>query len=131
MPPKTNQPSDLELQVLSVLWDKGSATVREVHDKLPDGKIRAYTTVLTVMQKLEKKGLVTKETEGTAHVYSPTQSQEATVRPLLRDLVQNIFRGKVSTVVQHLLEDEQISDAELKEIRTLIRRHKSSQETKS
>ncbi len=120
MPPKTNQPSDLELQVLSVLWENGPATVRDILAALPDGKTRAYTTVLTVMQNLERKGLVTKTREGSAHVFQTTESQEATVRPILRNLLQNVFRGRVSHVMQHLLAEDGVSDADLHEIRRLI-----------
>lgn len=125
MPPKTNQPSDLELQLLSVLWEQGPSTVREVLINLPDGKDRAYTTILTVMQNLEKKGLVMRTTKGTAHVYHPTESQKETLRPVMNNLLQNIFRGRVSSVMQHLLEDAEVSDAELNEIRDLIDRRQN------
>jgi BlaI family penicillinase repressor len=130
MPPKTNQPSDLELQLLSVLWEKGPSTVREILSNLPDGKIRAYTTVLTVMQNLEKKGLVNRTSRGTAHVYHPTETQKTTLRPLLQGLLQNVFQGKVSSVMQHLLEDSNVSDDELNEIRDLIDQRKRNRKTK-
>ncbi len=120
MPPKTNQPSDLELQLLSVLWNQGPSTVRQVLSNLPDGKDRAYTTILTVMQNLEKKGLVKRTTKGTAHVYHPTESQKKTLRPVMQGLLQNVFRGRVAHVMQHLLEDSDVTDDELEEIRSLI-----------
>ena len=63
------KPSDLELQVLSVLWDHGPRTVREILERIPDGKERAYTTVLTILQGMSRKGLVTHTQEGAAHVY--------------------------------------------------------------
>ena len=120
MPPKTNQPSDLELQLLSVLWDQGPSTVRQILANLPDGKDRAYTTILTVMQNLEKKGLVKRTAKGTAHVYHPTESQRTTLRPVMQGLVKNVFRGRVASVMQHLLEDSKVTDEELNEIRALI-----------
>ncbi len=126
MPPKTTQPSDLELQLLSVLWENGPSTVREVLSNLPDGKNRAYTTILTVMQNLEKKGLVNRTSKGTAHVYHPTETQKETLRPVLAGLLQNVFRGRVSSVMQHLLEDTKVSDAELDEIRNLIDQRKKT-----
>jgi BlaI family transcriptional regulator, penicillinase repressor len=130
MPPKTNQPSDLELQLLSVLWENGPSTVREILSRLPDGKIRAYTTVLSVMQNLEKKGLVNRTLRGTAHVYQPTETQKTTLRPLLQGLLQNVFQGKVSSVMQHLLEDSNVSEDELDEIRDLIDQRKQNVKTK-
>jgi BlaI family penicillinase repressor len=120
MSAKSNSPSNLELQVLSVLWEDSPATVREVLAKLPDGKERAYTTVLTVMQNMEKKGLLSREPRGNAHVYSPTESKRQTLRPMMRGLLQNVFGGRVSTVMQHLLEDAEVSDDELGEIRRLV-----------
>ena len=126
MPPKTNHPSDLELQLLSVLWEKGPSTVRETLSSLPDGKTRAYTTVLTVMQNLEKKGLVKRTSRGTAHVYHPTETQKTTLRPLLQGLLQNVFQGRVASVMQHLLEDPNVTDEELNEIRDLIDERKKN-----
>jgi BlaI family transcriptional regulator, penicillinase repressor len=129
MPPKTKQPSDLELQLLSVLWEKGPSTVREILSSLPDGKTRAYTTVLTVMQNLDKKGLVNRTLRGTAHVYQPTETQRTTLRPLLQSLLKNVFQGKVSSVMQHLLEDPEVSDDELNEIRELIDQRKRTRKS--
>ena len=76
---KLKEPSRLELQVLSVLWERGRATVREVQEALPDGKTRAYTTVLTVLQVMEKKGLLTHISQGNTHVYQPTTTQRQTL----------------------------------------------------
>ena len=130
MPPKTNQPSDLELQLLSVLWEKGPSTVRELLSSLPDGKVRAYTTVLTVMQNLEKKGLVNRTSRGAAHVYHPTETQQTTLRPMLQSLIQNVFQGRVSNVMQHLLEDSNVPEEELDEIRQLIDQRKQGKGAK-
>src|SRR5690348_4674602 len=76
------KPSELEQQVLAVLWDRGPSTVRDVLGSLPDGKPRAYTTLLTVLQTLEKKGLVRHTREGLAHVYHPRVSRDDVVQPL-------------------------------------------------
>lgn len=124
MPNKPNQPSNLELQVLSVLWDKGPSTVRDVLAALPDGKERAYTTVLTIMQNMEKKGFLSRSQKGNAHVYEPKESQQKTLGPMMQNLLRNVFGGKVSSVMQHLLEDAEVSDEELKEIRRLIDQRK-------
>ena len=126
MTTKPSRPSNLELQVLSVLWESGPATVRDILAKLPDGKERAYTTVLTVMQNMEKKGLLSRESRGNAHVYQPTESRGKTLKPMLRGLLRNVFGGRVSTVMQHLLEDTDVSEDELTEIRRLIDERRQS-----
>jgi BlaI family penicillinase repressor len=84
MPPKkSSQPSEFELQVLGVLWEHGPQTVRQVMERLTDGKARAYTSVLSVMQVMQKKGLlrVDKQRDGLAHVFRPKVSREQIVTP--------------------------------------------------
>src|ERR1044071_7299841 len=102
------EPSRLEMQVLGVLWERGPSTVRDVLDALPDGKARAYTTVLTVMQVMEKKGLLTHTSQGNAHVYQPKVSREQTMRPMLRTLVHHIFGGSPASALQHLLAESDV-----------------------
>ena len=80
---KRARPSDLELQVLSVLWEIGPATVRQLRRAMPDGKKRAYTTVLSVLQVMEKKRLVTHDRQGMTHVYRPTVRRRQVLGPLL------------------------------------------------
>ena len=116
----TQKPSDLEQQVLAVLWEKGSGTVRDVMAGLPDGKPRAYTTLLTVLQVLEKKGLVRHTRDGLAHVYHPNVTREQVVQPLLKGLLKGVFGGEPARVVQALLDTGVVGSAELKQIRKLI-----------
>lgn len=117
---KNSRPSELELQVLSVLWEHGPATVRQILERLPDGKARAYTTVLTVMQGMSRKALVTHTQEGAAHVYHPAVQQDQIIRPVMRTLLRNVFGGDPSKVVQALLDSTDVSGEELKAIRKLI-----------
>lgn len=118
---KKREPSNLEMQVLSLIWDRGPSTVREIQEALPDGKVRAYTTVLTVLQVMEKKGLVRHTSQGNTHVYAARVSPKQTVGPLLRNLVRNIFGGSPSAVLQHLLDENEISPEELARLKSLIR----------
>lgn len=118
--PKRARPSDLELQVLSVLWADGPSTVRQILGRLPDGKQRAYTTVLTVMQGMFRKGLVTHTQDGAAHVYHPAVKRDEVVQPVMKTLLRNVFGGDPSRVVQALLDSTRVSEAEMKEIRKLI-----------
>lgn len=128
---KKNQPSNLELQVLSVLWDRGPSTAREVLEAMPDGKQRAYTTVLSVMQVMEKKALLTHSTKGNAHVYKPKVSRRQTLGPMLKGLVSNVFGGSVSSVMQHLLDENEVDEAEFEQIRRLLDEHDKTNEPAS
>jgi predicted transcriptional regulator len=114
------KPSELELQVLSVLWEHGPLPVRQVHELLRDGKTRAYTTVLTVLQVMEKKGLVSHTREGMANIYKPAVTQKQIVNPFMKDLLRNVFAGDASAVVQCLLDSSNPDSDELKEIRRVI-----------
>jgi BlaI family transcriptional regulator, penicillinase repressor len=125
------KPSDLELQVLSVLWDRGPSTARQLLEAMPDGKARAYTTVLTVMQVMEKKGLLTHTRDGVAHVYKPAVSKRQVLRPLLRGLVQRIFGGSTSAAVQQLLAETDVTEADVAHIRELLREHEQGDRGKS
>ncbi|HUU23751.1 MAG TPA: BlaI/MecI/CopY family transcriptional regulator [Phycisphaerae bacterium] len=114
------RPSDLELQVLSVLWEAGEATVRQIRRDLPDGKPRAYTTVLSVLQGMERKGLVGHSRRGMAYVYHPAVQRRKVLGPMLRELTANLFGGRPARVMQMLLDDAEISDGDRREIRRLL-----------
>lgn len=117
---KPVQPSDLELQVLSVLWDRGPSTVRQVLETMPDGKQRAYTTVLSIMQVMEKKGLVDHRREGQSYEYGAKVQRHQVLRPLMRDLLRNVFGGKASAALQYLLSEAEVDEEEMRQIRQLI-----------
>ena len=101
-------PSEFELQILGVLWERGASTVREVMEHLPDGKPRAYTSVLSVMQVMQKKGLLKsrRQKDGLAHVFEPRVRRDRIVAPMLRGLVDRVFGGRTQDVLQHLLTDD-------------------------
>jgi len=121
--PKHTRPSELELQVLALLWQDGPLTAREVSARLPDKKRRAYTTVLSVLQVMEKKGLVAARPEGRANRYAVLVSKRQVLGPLLRQMVAHVFGGSTSTAVQHLLAETNVSGEELAAIRALIKAH--------
>lgn len=121
------QPSDLEMQILAVLWDRGPATAREVLESLPDGKQRAYTSVLSVMQVMQKKKLVkVTDRRGLAHIYKPVVSRKQVLAPMLRGMVQQLFAGSPSAAVEQLLDASKLTDDELSEIRRLVDAAKSA-----
>jgi BlaI family transcriptional regulator, penicillinase repressor len=117
-----SQPSEFELQVLGVLWDHGASTVREVMEHLPDGKPRAYTSVLSVMQVMQKKKLLKskRQKDGLAYVFSPTSTREQIVGPLLDGLVSRVFGGSAAMAVQQLLTQKSVESEDLDSIRKFI-----------
>ena len=118
-------PSDLELQALSVVYAEGSSTVAAVLEGMPDQRERAYTTILSVMQSLERKGLVKSKREGRAYVYYPTKSQESIVAPLAKDFVQNAFGGSVGDAILLLLSTGQLTPEEKSAVECVLRNHKA------
>ncbi|MHC4117731.1 MAG: BlaI/MecI/CopY family transcriptional regulator [Planctomycetota bacterium] len=122
---ETIKPSDLEMQILSVLWERGASTAREVLEAMPDGKRRAYTSVLSVMQVMEKKGLIRHTSRGVAHVYSPAVSKKKIIRPFIHKVVNEVFGGKPSAMMQALLTEAPVSDDELARIHKLLEQAKT------
>ena len=110
---------------MDVLWEKGAATVAEVAEALPKKLGLAYNTVLTTMRILEDKGYLqhTKAQEGRAFVYRPVVSRESASRNAVRLLLGRFFRNSPGALVLNLLEDEDLSDDEIKRIRTLLKEH--------
>jgi len=114
------KPSDLEMQILSVLWDQGPSTAREVLESMPDGKQRAYTTILSAMQVMEKKGLLKHTRRGVAHVYKPATPKRKILQPFVRKVVTEVFGGRPTAVMQALLDDGRISDEDLAQMRKML-----------
>lgn len=117
---KINKPTTAELEILAVLWEKGSATVREVHEILNASKPTAYTTVLKFLQIMNEKGLVERDSTNKAHIYRAALSQEQTQKTLVGELLEKAFRGSALKLVQHVLETKPASAEELAEIRQMI-----------
>lgn len=117
---KTSKPTKAELEILSVLWEKKSATVREVYEAINERKPASYTTVLKLMQIMFEKGLVERDETSRAHVYKAKQPEEQTQKNLVSDLLEKAFRGSALKLVQHVLETKPASAEELAEIRKLI-----------
>ena len=116
-PPK---PTDAELDILRVLWDRGPSTVRDVHDALGERRGVGYTTVLKLMQIMAEKGLVLRDESSRSHVYRAKERPEATQRRLVRDLLARAFGGSTERLVLQALAAKKATPAEIAEIRRLL-----------
>ncbi len=116
-----HQLAELQLAIMHVLWERGEATVAEVREALRAERPLAYTTVATMLSKMEKKSHVTHRIEGRAHIYRPDIDQQQVSRSMVTDLAERLFAGDVTKMVSHLLDGCEIDAAELARLKALIR----------
>jgi BlaI family transcriptional regulator, penicillinase repressor len=121
MRPKKLELTDHELQIMKVIWERGSVTVRDVYEELLKHRKIAYTTVMTVMGVLEQKGRLKKTISGRAYVYSPSQPQSEVVTSMVRDFVGRVFNGMAKPLLVSMLEDGKITEDELNELKKLLK----------
>ena len=122
--PKNEQPTPAELEVLQVLWESQGMTVRDVMEQLNVTRPRAYTSVMSLMNVMSDKGMLTKEPVGRAFKYRVAEAKEKTLGGLVDDLVTRAFEGSKAALVAQLLDGTNPSDEELHEIGKLIRKHR-------
>jgi BlaI family penicillinase repressor len=113
--------TELQLAVMRVLWERGEATVAEVHQELQDERGLAPTTVATLLSRLEKRGVVTHRTEGRQYVYRATVTEGAVQQSMLEELSERLFGGDVTAMVSRLLGTARVDQDELARIRALVR----------
>ncbi len=111
-----------ELEVARVVWDLGSATVRQVLDALPKERELDFKTVQTYLRRLAVKGYLRTRREGRAMIYSPRVQPNRVIGEVVDDLMNRLFDGEVFPLFQHLIEDRGISDAETRQLRELLDR---------
>jgi predicted transcriptional regulator len=114
------RPTDAELAVLNVLWDRGPSTVRQIHEVISGDRDLGYTTVLKSLQVMTEKGLVVRDESERSHVYAATQTATQTQRSLLGDLMERAFGGSAAQLVIQALHAKRASKQELAEIRRLL-----------
>lgn len=114
------RPTDAELAILRVLWDRGPSTVRQVHEALSRERPAAYTTALKLMQIMTDKGLLARDESERTHVYHPRLTEEQTQRQLVHDLLERAFGGSSSKLVMQALATTRASAEDLVEIRRLL-----------
>lgn len=117
---KNTRPTESELEILQVLWNKETATVRTVHEVLLKTKDAGYTTTLKLMQIMFEKGLVTRDSSNKTHIYQPAVSKEKTQQDFLDKMINSLFAGSSSDLVLQALGGHEASDEELEKIQLLI-----------
>ncbi|MFT3679704.1 MAG: BlaI/MecI/CopY family transcriptional regulator [Ferruginibacter sp.] len=117
---KIHKPTEGELEILQVLWQKRSATVREVHEEIIKTKDAGYTTTLKLMQIMFDKGLVTRDSSSKTHVYQPAVSREKTQAMFLNKMIDSLFAGSPAQLVMQALGNYKASKKELEEISTFL-----------
>jgi predicted transcriptional regulator len=118
--PSAPKPTDAELAILRILWDRGPSTVRHVHEILAHERQAAYTTALKLLQIMTEKGLVERDERDRTHIYRARLSEETTQRQLVRDLLDRAFGGSSGKLVMQALATKRASAEELKDIRKAI-----------
>jgi len=108
--------TELELEIMKVVWDRGTSTVRDVYETLRARRQIAYTTVMTMMRILEKKGHLKVSRADRAYVYRPARPRQRVVGEMVREFVDRVFGGAAEPLVQHLVRDRHLTEDDLREI---------------
>ena len=125
MRPKSPTLTEQELEIMKVVWDRDAVTVRDVYEALLEKRRVAYTTVMTMMNILEQKGHLEKAQEERAYVYRSTRPRNQVIRGMVREFVNRVFNGSAEPLLLHLVEDRKLSEKDIDEIRTLIRKERN------
>lgn len=122
---KNLKPTEGELEILGVLWDKESASVRTVHEELCKNKEAGYTTTLKLMQIMFEKGLVTRDSSSKTHIYQPAVSREKTQTQFVDKMINSLFAGSGAELVMHALGDHKPNTDEIDKIQQLLNQLKA------
>ena len=106
---------------MKVVWERGTATVRDVYETLLARRRIAYTTVMTIMKIMEAKKYLKRRLEGRAYVYEPTQPRKQMIREMVSEFINRVFNGSAEPLLAHLVEERRLSERELKQIARMIR----------
>ena len=106
---------------MKVVWEFGTATVRDVYETLLTRRKIAYTTVMTMMKIMEDKKYLKRRLEGRAYVYEGTRPKKQMIREMVSEFINRVFNGSAEPLVAHLVEEQRLSDKELKQITKMIR----------
>jgi BlaI family penicillinase repressor len=114
------KPTESELEILNILWEKGACTVRDIHEVLEQTKNAGYTTTLKLMQIMHEKGLVKRDTESKSHIYEANISQEDTQGQLVQKMIDTVFNGSAMDLVMQTLGNHKASKQEIEQIKEYL-----------
>ena len=114
------KPTESELEILQILWQKQSCTVREVHEILEKTKPVGYTSTLKLMQIMHEKGLVARDTTARTHIYTPLLNQEKTQKQMVKKMVENVFNGSAANLVMQALGNHKTNPEEIEQIKNFL-----------
>ena len=118
--PRYIKPTESELEILQVLWQKGLATVREVHEQLSITKEAGYTTTLKLMQIMHEKGLVKRDDSMRTHIYQAAVNKEKTQKHMVNKMIDSLFGGSASQLVIQALGEHNASEEEIERIQQML-----------
>jgi len=116
MRPKSTTLTAHELEIMKIVWRRGQATVRDVYHEMLERRSIAYTTVMSELKTLDQKGYLRTSQQDRAYVYRPRRAKNLVIRQMVREFVDRVFNGSAQPLLVHLLEDEHLSEADLREI---------------
>ncbi len=120
--PASRYPTELELEILKIIWREGPRPVRRVREALEPFRKLAYTSVMTIMNIMVNKGYLSRKKRGMSYIYRPRVTERVTTRRMLGDLVKRVFDGSAAAVMVNLLQTADLDDAEIEKLHELLRR---------
>jgi BlaI family penicillinase repressor len=124
MRPRATTLTGQELELMKIVWQREAVTVRDVYEELLERRKIAYTTVMTGLKTLEQKGYLRATQQDRAYLYTPTKPKSQVIRGMVREFVDRVFNGSAEPLLVHLLEDNQLSESDLREISRMMGKKK-------
>lgn len=122
---KQIKPTESELEILQILWDKGEGTVREVHEILEKTKPVGYTSTLKLMQIMHEKKLLARDTSERTHIYRPLANKEKTQQQMVKKMIDNVFNGSAANLVMQALGHHKADAQEIEQIQQYLKKLKN------
>jgi BlaI family transcriptional regulator, penicillinase repressor len=118
--------TEQELEIMKIVWDLGTATVRQVYERLLAEREIAYTTVMTMMQVLERKGRLVKSLDEKAHVYKPSEPKQKVIGGMVQEFMNRVFNGSAEPLLLQLVDDEKLSQEDIERLRKILKKRAAS-----
>lgn len=116
----SSQPTEVELQILRILWDDGPSIARHVHDSLQEFKQTSYSTTVKMLSVMMEKGLLKRDENSKPQIYRSAAPQQRTQKRMLGDLIDKVYDGSAAALMLHVLSSKKATPEELQEIRSLL-----------